>query len=958
MKVTSKGFRKYDPKDANDIGTNVAQWITDDSTYNMDLLDKQLVEYDEKIKNASNVTLNDERQQNFNFTGNQVEKNGLVLSTYGYETYLDGKDSTKRVDFKGLDKCTLVVSGIYNGKLDGYRKIFQIASTKDGDSSFFIDITTGNTNFRVRLGEELFYIQPDYSLYEKFNIGISIDNAQGKATIIYNDKVFNYEFTPREFSMAIIGGIYPFGSSQGFVGKLNAQVYNRFLTPQEIQHNFSVINNSQSLKSTEITDTEGRKTTLLFSTDTHHVEAPTGRTIDEEYMGVLSTMGKEFVADAQGKIEVNNGVKARVISGEIQGNTIKNYCPYKTFEKAIGGEFIGYEIVNGKYCLVGKPTAGKILGENFKENTQYTIGYKAMHHPSVTSGSPLMVTIRYKDGTQDQYKCSLLTTIGRENFVLLYYTTQVGKTIDTVVTTYGENGKYAIIADSIQIVEGTKYLDIPLPSGLNSTQAIINNNNQSYEIYEPQIIGKTRTLRSPKGQNTWAEISYDEARDTVAYDYKLDSVAGDLGSVPNITNDYIARDKKVKVMNTNWKELNGGDDEVWTLSSTDNATCRFSLQSSDKANGTVNIISNSFTTKLWSADEELVGGYSGSGLIAIRVLKTKLSTPDVAGLKSYLAQQKANGTPVTVRYQLATPIEIPLTDEEFKVYDKHKKLISLGDTPSLKDNFNINDDGSVVYTANTIGEKLNIASLNWAKYANEKASDSWYSIKTTLANVGALNNSNICVRCNVLNEKTANQIYGNSTSAEKGIAISTNKELIISEDITKLSGYSPTMSDSEKIALLKSYIVSKGDFLIRYNINPIIITIPKELVPAILTNKTNILSAGNGVNASSFKVTVPTTGDVAREYNLSPINRWIVDGTTKAELLKNGDVRLILDLAVPSEFATTVCLLPVELRPETERTVLGYNGDTPVVVKVLPTGEVKCMTQQTGTIKLNDTYKL
>lgn len=83
MKTTSKGFRKYDPNDANDKASNVAKWIADDSTYNMDLLDSQLVEYDEKIKNASNVTLDGERKQNFNFTlsskGNSVS--GLKVST-------------------------------------------------------------------------------------------------------------------------------------------------------------------------------------------------------------------------------------------------------------------------------------------------------------------------------------------------------------------------------------------------------------------------------------------------------------------------------------------------------------------------------------------------------------------------------------------------------------------------------------------------------------------------------------------------------------------------------------------------------------------------------------------------------------------------------------------------------------------------------------------------------------
>ena len=145
--------------------------------------------------------------------------------------------------------------------------------------------------------------------------------------------------------------------------------------------------------------------------------------------------------------------------------------------------------------------------------------------------------------------------------------------------------------------------------------------------------------------------------------------------------------------------------------------------------------------------------------------------------------------------------------------------------------------------------------------------------------------------------------------------------------------------------------------LIIYELDiPIVTHIAKEIMPSILIHKNNILDVGGAVKPSSFKVTVPTTDGIKKEYTLTPINGW--KGTAKANLLQTGDIGLVLDLTIPSSFNASVCSLATELRPKAERTVLGYNGNTPVVVKIGTDGTVKLPVTATGVVKLDDTYKL
>ena len=66
-----------------------------------------------------------------------------------------------------------------------------------------------------------------------------------------------------------------------------------------------------------------------------------------------------------------------------------------------------------------------------------------------------------------------------------------------------------------------------------------------------------------------------------------------------------------------------------------------------------------------------------------------LKFPDVASWKAYLAQQYANGTPVTLEYELATPIEIPFTEAQRTAKAQIDKLYSYKGTTHITSNANL-----------------------------------------------------------------------------------------------------------------------------------------------------------------------------------------------------------------------------------------------------------------------------
>lgn len=90
-------------------------------------------------------------------------------------------------------------------------------------------------------------------------------------------------------------------------------------------------------------------------------------------------------------------------------------------------------------------------------------------------------------------------------------------------------------------------------------------------------------------------------------------------------------------------------------------------------------------------------------LIIFQILKTRLTSIDVAGFKAYLAEQYANGTPVIVEYELAEEEIVPYTDDQKEAWEKIKNMIlykgtnHISCTGKLKIKYYTNEEMNEIY---------------------------------------------------------------------------------------------------------------------------------------------------------------------------------------------------------------------------------------------------------------------
>ena len=412
-----------------------------------------------------------------------------------------------------------------------------------------------------------------------------------------------------------------------------------------------------------------------------------------------------------------------------------------------------------------------------------------------------------------------------------------------------------------------------------------------YPIYYPTIDGKTKVLKAPKGTQNWVEISPDEARDTATYDYKLENTTSDLGSTPSV-NDYIDRARKVKVVNTKESTLNGLESD-WTkslLTTTEYFTAYIKINDIYRTS-VISAVSDKFVVSTSSLIGNCIFKDSSSNdYLFIRILSSKLATQDVTGLKAYL---QAN--PVTIRYQLATPQEIPLTDEELKAYDAYKKVILL---PFAEDKVALNEDGSGTW--NRVSETFKPTTENIATATYASATDSNYTTYHTAGAFGYIEGV-----CNKLKLKTS------IIALEKGFYIK-NGYLYITLPNTEL----PTQDRSGFLQYLSDciFIVSK---------TPTVTTLDKSIMPVIQTSdKINILNVESPVAPSSLTLTLPTSDDISKAYNnivlLNGYTQTVGTAAPIVNLSNTGIVRLQMDLTTPAtSINTTLFTLPTELRPVT-----------------------------------------
>lgn len=815
------------------------------------------------------------KEANFNFTGNKVVPDGLVSNASS---------------FNNSNDFTLIAK--INVK-EKYSQDFAILEHREASKSGFAIVlySNGEIAFRTFNGNTV----KDTRLTSESLLELAILNSGGKYKAIVNGKTLELDTsTMVNYEGTIVIPSVSFEKTELLC------LYSRSLPIRDVTRNFQVLNNSPALKGTEITDSEGNKSTLLFSSDGDHVAMRTGRTVEEEYMGVLATMGKEFTADVQGKISVSNGVKARLISGEIQGQTVKNICKQSTIT------------VEADRMTINNTNKIDNIGYSFKNNTSKII--IAQIYNTATDTFKRVVTI--------QANSTLAISASNEYIRIIQCRFSDGWANTDVDKQAFSNT--CLIIETGYIDKITSYI----PFGINSTQAIINNNGNQFPIYESMIYGKTRILKEPKGTQNWSEISDSEARDTTKFDYKLDSVNGDLGSVYG-ESDLIYRGSKTKQNNSNEVVFVGNED--WKISSAVNDESLLRVwMVLDNSKPNTKCLSDNFigANGLSSAiDFECIGIQGNGSNISIFIKKSRLATPDIEGFKKWLQEH-----PTTVRYQLAAPQEIPLTDEEFEAYDKYKKLILL---PFAEDKLILNDDGSVTW--NNVSERYTISGdevfVNSPSYTNETVYGVYFTPNRNAKNLG----------------KVFSNYFSYSLDVKAKICCSPSANGFI------LFTFDKTEVDS--IEKAKQWFKTNTTSLI-YETRDVRIThIPKEIVPTILTDKINILSVDSAVQPASFTAVIPTTDGVKKEYILTPVNGWSVNREFICKLKHDGSVELMGDVTAPGSYNTHLAILPPECRPSRKVIVSAFKGSVLVAVEINTDGTIKIPTTTTGAVSIDTSFR-
>lgn len=585
----------------------------------------------------------DGKNTNFDFIKNRVVQDGLIAEI------LD--NTPKSMSIKRASHYTIQFVGKLDTAHPAYSAVFGMYSTSGETGYYYADAPNENSmNLRLRLGGNVYNGIDAHTNYKDLtntmcNFLLDIDVENSITTLMINGvaKTFNqYESRPLDDTFTLyllqtlIGGSKFKGEVKGLL------VYDRALNQQEIQRNFSVLNNKPSIKELHTTDSTGKTSILRLASDTDHVEDRSGRTQDQINRTFYKRMCKEIPSPNGEPITVKNGEEGYVLSAEIKGQTVKNYYGYDNMKhippyvKSYDGWGTVTLPANDQYSAIqsmgNQPTV--------QSNTKYTVKYEMKNNTTnfdlaVGFGKTYSEDIsgaRQQITSKGEFTFSTPANSEGKIFALrIYRKNSVGtqETCDIKIL-------------SITLESEAKYVSDFINSGLSSTQTIVSNNGQQYLIYaneEDKANKKVILLGGFNGIYNTFEIKEDGS--------------GEL------------------IENTKERILNGN--ETWSLQTSSNGTfiC-FKLGMNNETNGG-SIMSNCFEyyANAWDIEKEGVGlGYSGNKNLFICISVSKLSTPDVTGFKQYL---QAN--PLTVRYQLAASIITHIPKEVIPTILTHKTNI-------------------------------------------------------------------------------------------------------------------------------------------------------------------------------------------------------------------------------------------------------------------------------------------
>lgn len=389
---------------------------------------------------------------------------------------------------------------------------------------------------------------------------------------------------------------------------------NKILAPQEIAHNLSALNNSPSIKELSTTDSTGKTSILKLASDEDHVEMASGRTLREEYMGVLKAMGKEVPSADGSPVKVPNGIEARVINAEIKGQTVKNeFYALPNNIRFSNGMMVLSGSISGVQQQQKESTFNKCIGI-LKPNTVYSVVLDVIE----TNYTQTMVF-----GVGNTVDIDVSTTgikVGK-------FTTPSSVTGDTLITLQNKVADQLAgrkIAFKFGFYEGDLTIKNPIKSpkfGLSSTQAIISNNCEPYPIYANEEDETNKKVISLGGLG--------DTKDT------LEILEDGSGIWIQDTKELIFDGSE------SWAEETSG---IYRLSSTESVFGKIL-----NSEGKVRVKSNLYNGDTWSngwVKDSIIFLHTGGALF---VRDTKIAT--VQDFKSKLSK-----TNLIVRGSLGTPI--------------------------------------------------------------------------------------------------------------------------------------------------------------------------------------------------------------------------------------------------------------------------------------------------------------
>lgn len=480
--------------------------------------------------------------------------------------------------------------------------------------------------------------------------------------------------------------------------------------------------------------------------------------LNSNYMVLSTAQGKAIIPHSETGIEINKYFNLKVFrNGKDLTLKVNNKHIY----------FYDVSQANGKTLVVGHHAVDNYDNEGLASGSFSAQVYtrelnqqEIAHNFSVLNNTQAIKKLHTTDSTG---KTSILKWATDSTHVDM----QTGRTLEEEYTSLlSRFGKEFTSADG-----STIEVNNAIPSKVLSTE----------------IKGNTQLFKRAKGsQDEWIVIPNDEGRDTVVFEYKLDSTQAIISN-------------------------NGQSYPIYEST----------IQGK---------------TRILDTD---------TGLVPTDPLLPPLKDGDVLDLATKTITFANKSTQV-------------LTDEQVKAYSKYKKVILLGGVGGVYNTLEIKDDGGVVYTQN-IKEIVLDNNIN-CTLTNSYSSENHLFFNISAQDIKMVSDYRvqgiICDRFKweefaSFASKDYEFICGNNVNAKVGIKIA------------KAKLESPTVEGFKKW-------LQNNPVTVQYQLEtPIITHIPKELVPTILTQQTNILEVGGKVKASSFKVTLPVDaiGELRAEIN-------------------------------------------------------------------------------------------